>query len=85
MPSFPEVNVKENTLSVPPFPDVPGPAAVVKRRGLSAVQGNVLRLRASFVEVMDLLKGTLSAFVSGLSFPKMWVVLSVGTGLEDAC
>lgn len=64
MPSLPEVNVKENTLSVPPFPDVPGPAAVGKGRGLSAVQGNVLRLRASFVEVMDLFKGTLPAFVT---------------------
>lgn len=64
MPSLPEVNVKENTLSVPPFPDVPGPAAVRKGSGLSAVQGNVLRLRASFVEVMDWVKGTLTAFVS---------------------
>lgn len=64
MPSLPEVNVKENTLSVPPFPDVPGPAAVRKGSGLSAVQGNVLRLRTSFVEVTDLVKGTLSAFVT---------------------
>lgn len=56
--------MKENTLSLSPFPDVPGPAAVGKRSGLSAVQGNVLRLRASFVEVMDLVKEALSAFVS---------------------
>lgn len=56
--------MKENTFSVSHFPDVPEPAAVRKRSVLSAVQGNVLRLRASFVEVMDLVKRTLSAFVS---------------------
>lgn len=50
--------MKENTLSLSPFPDVLGPAAVRKRSGLSAVQGNVLRLRASLVEVMDFVKET---------------------------
>lgn len=55
--------MKENTLSLSPFPDVPGPAAVHKRSGLSAVQGDVLRLRAAFMEVTDLVKETLSAFV----------------------
>lgn len=49
--------MKENTLSVSPFPDVPGPAAV-RQSGLPEVQGNVLRLRASFVEVTHLVKGT---------------------------